>query len=110
VLTGDVHAAFANDVKRDLDYTGPAVGTEYVCSSISAGGKEEDAWFAEFVDSNPQVRYYDATHGGFTLVEVTPDLWTARYFLVDDLEKADSPVTEVVSWVTEAGEAGVKPA
>jgi alkaline phosphatase D len=110
VLTGDVHAAFANDIKRDLDYTGPAVGTEYVCSSISAGGKELDAWFAEFVDSNPQVRYYDATHGGFTMVEVTPDLWTARYFLVDDLEQADSPVTEAASWVTEAGEAGAKPA
>jgi hypothetical protein len=56
------------------------------------------------------VRYYEPRHGGFTLVEVTPDLWSARYFLIDDLEKIDSPVTEVASWVTEAGQAGVKPA
>lgn len=106
VLTGDVHAGFANDVKRDLDYTGPAVGTEYVCTSISAGGKELDAWFEGYEAANPQVRYYEPRHGGFSLVEVTPELWTTRYFLVDDLDRADSPVAEAAVWVTEAGKAG----
>jgi len=108
VLTGDVHAGFANDVKRDLDYTGPAVGTEYVCTSISAGGKEGDAWFEGYEAANPQVRYYEPRHGGFSLVEVTPELWTTRYFLVDDLDRADSPVAEAAVWVTEAGKAGTQ--
>jgi alkaline phosphatase D len=111
VLTGDVHAAFANDLLNSgMNMTAPAVGSEYVCTSISAGGKVVQDWFAEFRPFNPQVKYHDARHGGFTAIELTPDLWTARFFQVDDLDKQDSGVTEVAVWVTEAGRPGTQPA
>ena len=39
---------------------------------------------------------------------LTPDTWTASFYLVDDMLQPDSPVTEVATWVTEAGSPGVQ--
>jgi alkaline phosphatase D len=107
VLTGDVHSALANDVYAAYaDPNGPIIGSEFVCTSISAGGPGGYDWFTEFMPDNPQVHYYDARHGGFTAVEVTPDRLTARFFLADNLEDPASPSQEVKTFVTEAGRPG----
>ena len=109
VLTGDVHAGLANDLKSDWsDPASPAIGAEYICTSISAGGPEPYDWFGEFLPATPYVHHFDPRHGGFCAVEVTPQRWTTEYLLVEDLEQVDSATTRVASFVTETGRPGVQ--
>ena len=66
VMTGDVHSAFASDLKDYwFDQSSATLGTEFICTSISAGGPGGEAWFAEAQPNNPHVRYCDPNHGGF---------------------------------------------
>jgi alkaline phosphatase D len=109
VLSGDVHSAFANDLKAGWTApNGATIGAEYICTSITAGGPAVDDWFAPFLPNNPHVRYFDSHHGGFTAIEVTPERLTATYHLADDLYDPASPVREVARFVTEAGRPGVQ--
>ena len=56
VLTGDVHAHWAADLKLDYDDpTGPSVGSELVATSISTGGDggDSDPAAHPFLEINP---------------------------------------------------------
>lgn len=109
VLTGDVHSSFANNLL--IDFTDPAsdvVGSEFVCTSITAGGTTPSDWATSVGEGLEWVQFVDGRHGGYTSHEVTADLWTANYFVVDDMENPDSGVTQLSTFVTEAGNPGVQ--
>jgi phosphodiesterase/alkaline phosphatase D-like protein len=50
-----------------------AIGAEFVCTSISAGGPGGEDWFTEFLPDNPHVHFYNPNPGGFTMVKVSPE-------------------------------------
>ena len=109
VITGDIHTAWANDLKADWQDPGSTtIGTEYICTSITAGGEEPAAFFEQFLPETPHIRFFDPNHGGYTAVEVTPDLWRADFLKVDALSTEGSGLTSVGTFATEAGNPGVQ--
>jgi alkaline phosphatase D len=112
VLTGDIHCAWANDLKADwADPSSQTIGTELVCTSISAGGSENPATsFEQYLPDNPHVKFFDPTHGGYTSVELTPERLTAQYLEVADLRDENSPISVIGTFVSEAGNPGIQPA
>jgi len=111
VLTGDIHTAWANDLKADwANPESATIATEYICTSISAGGATPASFFEQYLPDAPWVRYFNGTHGGYTAVEVTPDQWRSDFHVVESLLDEASPVTVAASFVTEAGNPGTQPA
>ncbi len=109
VLTGDIHSSWAADLLVDfLNPDSAVVGSEYVCTSITAGGPEADTWGQAYKDAFEYIKLYDGRHGGFTTVEVTADLWQADYFVVDNMENPESGVSHLTTLVTENGAPGVQ--
>lgn len=107
VLTGDIHSAWAADLKADWeDAASATIGTEYVTTSITAGGTEADTWGQAYVDAFDYIKYYDGRHGGFTVAEVTGSSWTTDYYVVDNMEDYGSGITHAATYVTEAGTPG----
>jgi len=115
VLSGDIHSAWASDLRQDfLRPESPVVGSEFVCTSISS---DFPAPFVPLIENNlgptspnPHILFFEGRHRGYTLIEVTPSLWRADFRIVDDLLDPESPVTVAASWVVEAGAPGTKPA
>ncbi|MFC9692908.1 alkaline phosphatase D family protein [Kribbella sp. NPDC056951] len=66
VLTGDVHAHWASDLKLNYDDpAAPAVGSELVCSSISTGGDGADSGTTAhpWLTWNPHLRFQNNLRG-----------------------------------------------
>jgi alkaline phosphatase D len=81
VLTGDVHAHWADDLKLDYDDpTSRTVGTELVCSSITTSGDGADVasgthpWAAW----NPHLRFYN-NQRGYVRTKITKAALTADF-------------------------------
>jgi alkaline phosphatase D len=109
VLTGDIHTAWANDLKADWeDLTSPTIATEYVVTSISAGGATPSTSLQPYKDNFEYVKYFDGRHGGFTLAEVTAEQWKSDYYVVDNLNDVTSAVSHTATFVTEAGNPGAQ--
>lgn len=109
VLTGDIHTAWANDLKADWgDPSSQTIGTEYICTSISAGGAQPATFFEQYLPAAPYIKFFDPNHGGYTAVELTPDLFRSEFLQVVDLLSPDSGVVTIGDFVTEAGIPGVQ--
>ncbi len=64
VLTGDVHQAWAAELKVDYrDPDSPTVGAELVCSSISSGGDGSDTAQTEVLVSSPHIKFNNRLRG-----------------------------------------------
>jgi alkaline phosphatase D len=103
VLTGDVHAHWADELK--LDWTDPAsrtVGTELVCSSITSTGDGADVvpgthpWAAW----NPHLRFYN-NQRGYVRTTITPADLTADFQVVPYVTRPDAPVHTRATFVIE---------
>jgi len=109
VLTGDLHTSWAADVKLDWDDpNAPAIGSEYICTSITAGGVEPSSSLHVYKDNFDYIRFFDPNRGGYTAVELTNDLWKSDYYLVDNMTQFDSRVRHLATWVTERDNPGVQ--
>ncbi|WP_206619558.1 alkaline phosphatase D family protein [Streptomyces hoynatensis] len=110
VLTGDVHANFAGDLRRDFgDPSSPVVGSELVCTSISSDGDGADAddWTRTILAENPHVAY--ANHErGYVSCRITPREWTAHYRVADTVTRRDAAVRTRKSLVIGNGVAGIR--
>jgi alkaline phosphatase D len=74
VLTGDVHAHWASDLKLDYDDpTSATVGSELVCSSITSGGNGADSIPEDhpFLQINPHLKFYNNLRG-YVATTITP--------------------------------------
>ncbi|MGI5454278.1 alkaline phosphatase D family protein [Streptomyces sp. CA-249302] len=112
VLSGDVHVAYAFDIKDDFD--DPAsrtLGTEIVTTSIASGqdGTEKPSNWATYTTANPHLKLYDGRRG---YVKVALDRTSARadFRTVPYVTRTGAPVGTAASFVTEAGAPGLRPA
>jgi alkaline phosphatase D len=101
VLTGDIHSHWAADVhERYDDPTSPAVATELVTTSISAGGDGADA--RDGVDAllaeNPHIHYHSSRRG-YVRARVAADEMRADFRVVPYVERRDAPVFTGASFV-----------
>jgi alkaline phosphatase D len=103
VLTGDVHAHWADELKLDWsDPTSRTVGTELVCSSITSTGDGADVvpgthpWAAW----NPHLRFYN-NQRGYVRTTITPDSLTADFRVVPYVSRPDAPAHTRATFVIE---------
>ncbi|RST19307.1 alkaline phosphatase [Streptomyces sp. WAC05374] len=111
VLTGDVHVGYAFDLKADFD--DPAsrtVGTELVATSIASGkdGADRPANWDNLTRANPHLRFYNGRRG-YLRVTLTGEHARADFRTVPAVTTPGAPVTTAASFVTEAGDPGLKP-
>ncbi|MEU0945072.1 alkaline phosphatase D family protein [Streptomyces canus] len=111
VMTGDLHAAYAFDIKDDFD--DPAsrtLGTEFAATSVASGrdGAEKPATWDTYLKANPHLKFYDGRRG---YVRVTLDRQKARadFRTVSAVTTQGAPISTAASFVTEAGDPGLKP-
>ncbi len=108
VLTGDMHTSWAADVKLDWDDpNAPPIGSEFICTSITAGGTEPSTSLGAYEEGFDYMRFFDPRRGGYIAVELTEELWRSDYWLVDNMERLDSGVSHLATWVTERDNPGV---
>ncbi|MFD5632328.1 alkaline phosphatase D family protein [Streptomyces sp. NPDC127072] len=112
VLTGDVHVAYAYDIKDDFDDQASAtLGTEIVATSISSGrdGADKPATWDTYTGANPHMKFYNGRRG-YVTVELGRDAARADFRTVTAVTTPGAPITTAASFVTEVGEQGLKPA
>ncbi|MFD8478304.1 alkaline phosphatase D family protein [Kitasatospora sp. NPDC059673] len=112
LLTGDVHVAYALDVKRDFDDPNSrTVGVEFVGTSISSDGDGEahPSNWATLTAANPHMKFYDGRRG-YTLVTLDRHHARADYRAVTHITRPDGTLLTAASFVTEAGNPGIRPA
>ena len=103
VLTGDVHAHWADELKLDYaDPTSKTVGTELVCSSITSTGNGADVpsgthpWAAW----NPHLRFYN-NQRGYVRTRITADAMTADFRVVPFVTEPGAPIHTRATFVIE---------
>jgi alkaline phosphatase D len=112
VLSGDIHSNWAADLKLDFsDPKSPAVGSEFVGTSISSGGDGSDTTplTEGYYSRNPHLHLYNSQRG-YVRCAVTPKQWQSDYRVVDYVSKPGSPVKTRASFVVEAGRPGMQKA
>ncbi|KAB2594478.1 alkaline phosphatase D family protein [Streptomyces arboris] len=112
VLTGDVHVSYAFDLKKDFaDPASRTVGTEIVTTSISSGkdGAERPANWENQTRANLHMKHYNGRRG-YAVVTLTEKQARADFRTVSAVTTPGAPVSTAASFVTEAGNPGLKPA
>ncbi|GAA3811649.1 alkaline phosphatase D family protein [Streptomyces phyllanthi] len=112
VLTGDVHVGYAFDIKRDFDdRSSRTVGTEIVATSVSSGGNGSDkpANWDTYMTANPHMKFYNGRRG-YVTVALEEDSARADFKALPAVTTPGAAITTVASFVTEAGDPGLKPA
>jgi alkaline phosphatase D len=103
VLTGDVHAHWASELKLDYDDpTTRSVGTELVCSSITSGGNGADSIPADhpFLTINPHLKFYN-NQRGYVRTRITRDEMTSDFVRLPYVFDAGAPAEVRATYVVE---------
>jgi alkaline phosphatase D len=108
VLTGDVHTAWAGTLRPDYDREGPAVGVEFVASSMSSAGDgaEMSATGRRALDRNPHIAFFNGRRG-YTLHEADAREMQTRFRAVPYVSRPGAPVEDKACFVVEAGRAAL---
>ncbi|MFE6522715.1 alkaline phosphatase D family protein [Streptomyces sp. NPDC057794] len=112
VLSGDVHSAYAFDIKDDFDDPASAtLGTELVATSISSGrdGADKPATWDTYMSANPHLKFFNGRRG-YVTVELGRQAARADFRTVPYVTRQGAPVTTAASFVTEVGRQGLTPA
>ncbi|MFH8987171.1 alkaline phosphatase D family protein [Streptomyces sp. NPDC017940] len=112
VLTGDVHVGYAFDIKADFDDpSSRTVGTEIVATSIASGkdGADKPANWDTYTKANPHLKFYNGRRG-YVTVALGRDAARADFKTVSAVTKPGAPIRTAASFVTEAGDPGLRPA
>ena len=118
VITGDIHSAWAHDLKTDFaDPASPTVGVEFVGTSITSSFPDP---FVPIVQAaltdNPHTRFFDGLNRGYTRCDVTPARWRTDFQIVPktrglgQVTVDGTPATTLASFVVEDGVPGTRPA
>ncbi|GLW06380.1 alkaline phosphatase [Microtetraspora sp. NBRC 13810] len=110
VLTGDVHAHWASDLKLDYDDpTSATVGSELVATSISTGGNGADSDPAThpYLTINPHLKFYN-NQRGYVLTRIDKEAITADFKVVPAVTAPGSPVHVKATFVIEDRVPGVQ--
>jgi alkaline phosphatase D len=107
VLTGDVHASFANNLKADYANPGSAtIGTELVCTSITSGGNGSATTTVPNGASNPHMRFY-SNRRGYVRTRITPSQITADFRSVATVTEHGAPATTARTFIIHDGQSGL---
>ena len=101
VLTGDVHAHWAAEIRRHPeDPLSAPVATELVTTSITSGGDGSDtrADVEAILPENPHIRYF-SNRRGYLRATLTPDELRADFRTVPFVTRPGAPVTTGASFV-----------
>ena len=108
VLTGDVHRAWANDLKAD--YANPAsatIGTELVATSIGSGGDGDAGTAVPDQATNPHLKFY-SNRRGYVRTTIGQTQLRADFRAVATVTEHGAPVTTVKSFVVQDGVPGLQ--
>ncbi|GGK93687.1 alkaline phosphatase D family protein [Mangrovihabitans endophyticus] len=103
VLTGDVHAHWADELKLDYaDPTSRTVGTELVCSSITSTGDGSDAVPAThpWAAWNPHLRFWN-NQRGYVRTRITRETMTADFRVLPYVTRPGAPAHTRATFVIE---------
>jgi alkaline phosphatase D len=99
VFSGDVHNAWAGELKADfLDPASATVGAEFVASAISSMPPETDG--AAVLAANPHLKFFDG-HRGYLSCSAGSAALRVAYRAVDFVDKKGAPVRTVAEFVTD---------
>jgi alkaline phosphatase D len=107
VLTGDVHNAWAGEVKLDAeDDASPTVATEFIATSISSNGDGSETLpnTPQVLRNNPHIRFFN-NRRGYTLHEATAERLTASFKVVPYVSRPGAPLETRATFAVPAGEA-----
>jgi len=106
VLTGDNHAFWTNDLKRDFfDPKSPTVATEFVGTSITSFGPPYEE-FMRKMPMNPHVRFFDSRQRGYVSIDLSPRQMTTRFQALSDAANPEATIGTRATFVVEAGRKG----
>jgi alkaline phosphatase D len=112
VLTGDVHVGYGFDIKADFrDPSSRTLGTEIVATSVASGkdGADRPANYDRLMQANAHLKFFNGRRG-YVTVALTEDSARADFRTVPYVTTPGAPVTTAASFVTEAGNQGLRPA
>lgn len=108
LLGGDVHSFWANDIQSDPErMQGPVVASEIVTSCLASRNGPE-ALFAGVQRRNPQVRFHDNDHAGYTVLDINAERIDGRFRAVRDLTDPNSASIDLRRFAVEGGAPGVR--
>jgi len=109
VLTGDIHNNWAGLLKKNFaDENSPAVGVEFVATSISSGGDGYDTspLITKAMAQDPHIKFFNGQRGYVRHV-VTPQRWQADYQVLDKVSERDGKLSTRKSLIVENGSAAL---
>ncbi|MBM7173122.1 alkaline phosphatase D family protein [Streptomyces sp. G44] len=112
VLTGDVHVGYAFDIKADFDDpSSRTLGTEIVATSIASGkdGADKPANWDTYTKANPHLKFYNGRRG-YVTVGLGRESARADFKTLSSVTTPGAPIRTAASFVTEAGDPGLRPA
>ena len=111
MLTGDLHAGYALDIRAPLGAPRPAtIATEFAATSISSGGDGHDLSSAgqRLLAANPHLHYANQRRG-YLRCRLTADHAKVDFRTVPYVTgAADAPIATDRSFVVEAGTPGIQ--
>jgi alkaline phosphatase D len=111
ILSGDVHAHYAAELKKDFrDPRSAAVGVEFTTTSISANGDGSAVTpeFEAIKADNPHIKHHGNLRG-YLGCSVTPEMFRADFKVLDRVTVPGAPVRSSGAFVVEAGRPGCRP-
>jgi len=110
VLSGDVHANWANDLLEDYrEPDSKAIGTEFVGTSISSGGDGADRGDSteEVLAENPHIKFFNGQRG-YLRCDVTAEEWRTDFRVVAHVTRKGAGISTRASLTVEAGKPGIR--
>ncbi|MFI6675790.1 alkaline phosphatase D family protein [Kribbella sp. NPDC050470] len=108
VLTGDVHRAWASDLKADYNNASSAtIGSELVTSSVTSSGDGDGSTTIPDVGTNPWLRFYN-NRRGYVRTTISPTQLRADFRAVAKVSEHGAAASTVKSFVIEEGQPGLQ--
>ncbi|MET7281732.1 alkaline phosphatase D family protein [Kribbella sp. NPDC005582] len=108
VLTGDVHRAWASDLKADYNNANSAtIGSELVCTSVSSSGDGDGATTIPDVGTNPWLKFFN-NRRGYVRTTINPTEMRADFRAIAKVSEHGLPATTVKSFVIQDGQPGLQ--
>jgi alkaline phosphatase D len=111
-LSGDVHTAWAVDVKKDpFDDDEIPLAVEFVTTSVTSENLDEEMHTEprtksveierQVVDDNPHVRWVELDSHGYVLVDLTHERVQGDWYFVDTLRRRNDNENRAAGWIVD---------
>lgn len=110
VLTGDVHASWACDLKADYNNSSSnVIGAEFVGTSITSGGNGADkrSDTDKILGLNPHIKFFN-DYRGYVRCTVTPEEWRTDYRVVPFVTSPGAAISTRASFVYQKDQNGLQ--